>query len=125
MPCVGADVYVRLTPKGKKPPFRALLVTQIVSGIWHGLFPGYAMFFVGSAFMFQSAKVIFRYETSSKHDGLRNFAPWVLVKGVYTALCLNFLASAFLVSPLGSSASDTAHPWGSPALDSPTWQLVH
>lgn len=35
---------------------------QIVAGVWHGLFPGYALFFVTSAFMFESAKVIYRYE---------------------------------------------------------------
>ena len=96
---VGADVYVRLTPKGRKPPFRSMLVTQLVSGVWHGLLPGYAMFLMGSAFMFENAKVIYRYETSSTHAGLRSFAPWILVKGLYTALCLNFLASAFLVRP--------------------------
>ena len=35
---------------------------QVVAGVWHGLFPGYALFFVTSAFMFESAKVIYRYE---------------------------------------------------------------
>ena len=92
-------MYVRLTPKGKKPPFRALLLTQLVSGVWHGLFPGYAMFFAGSAFMFESAKIIYRYEGSVGHAGLRSFAPWKAVKVLYSAICLNFLACAFLVSP--------------------------
>ena len=59
---MGADVYERLVPEGKKPTFRSLLVTQLVSGVWHGLFPGYAMFFVNTAFMFQSAKIVYRYE---------------------------------------------------------------
>lgn len=57
-----ADVYERLTPKGKKATFKTLLLTQLVAGIWHGLFPGYALFFATSAFMFESAKVIYRYE---------------------------------------------------------------
>ena len=35
---------------------------QVVAGVWHGLFPGYALFFITSAFMFESAKVIYRYE---------------------------------------------------------------
>ena len=59
---LGADVYERLTPKGKKATFKTLLLTQLVAGIWHGLFPGYALFFATSAFMFESAKVIYRYE---------------------------------------------------------------
>lgn len=50
-------MYERLTPKGKKATFKTLLVTQLVSGIWHGLFAGYALFFATSAFMFESAKV--------------------------------------------------------------------
>lgn len=104
-------VYVRLTPKGKKPPFRALLLTQLVSGVWHGLFPGYAMFFAGSAFMFESAKIIYRYEGSVGHAGLRSFAPWKAVKVLYSAICLNFLACAFLLLDL------------EPALK--VWKSVH
>ena len=63
LPC--ADVYERLTPKGKKATFKTLLLTQLVAGVWHGLFPGYALFFATSAFMFESAKVIYRYEQVS------------------------------------------------------------
>ena len=50
-------VYERLTPKGKKPSFKTLLATQLVAGVWHGLFPGYALFFASSAFLFESGKV--------------------------------------------------------------------
>ena len=55
-----ADVYERLSRPGRKPTFRSLVVTQLVSGVWHGLFPGYAMFFVNTTFMFDSAKTIYR-----------------------------------------------------------------
>ena len=50
-------VYERLTPKGRKPSFKTLLATQLVAGVWHGLFPGYALFFASSAFLFESGKV--------------------------------------------------------------------
>jgi hypothetical protein len=40
-------VYERLTPPGGKPTFMTLMVTQLVSGVWHGLYPGYIMFFAG------------------------------------------------------------------------------
>ena len=50
-------MYERLTPKGKKPSFKTLLATQLVAGVWHGLFPGYALFFASSAFLFESGKV--------------------------------------------------------------------
>lgn len=42
-------VYERLTPPGRKPTFMTLMVTQLVSGIWHGLYPGYIMFFAGES----------------------------------------------------------------------------
>lgn len=54
-------MYERLTVKGKKPTFVTLIITQIVSGIWHGLFAGYALFFVSVAFAIQASKVLFRW----------------------------------------------------------------
>lgn len=91
-----ADVYERLTPKGKGPSFFTLIVTQLVSGIWHGLFPGYVLFFVSSALMFQSSKVIYRYERNWPLQ-LQRFPLWVLAKWAYTAFTLNYCASAFMV----------------------------
>lgn len=41
-------MYERLTPPSRKPTFMTLMVTQLVSGIWHGLYPGYIMFFAGA-----------------------------------------------------------------------------
>ncbi|KAL3156423.1 hypothetical protein ABBQ38_000734 [Trebouxia sp. C0009 RCD-2024] len=89
-------VYERLTPKGKGPSFFTLIVTQLVSGIWHGLFPGYVLFFVSSALMFQSSKVIYRYERNWPLK-LQRFPPWVLAKWAYTAFTLNYCASAFMI----------------------------
>lgn len=98
-----ADVYERLTPKGSRAPFYVMLITQTVSAVWHGLFPGYGMFFITSAFMFEASKVIFRYE--------RAYAPsktfpgqtvilgvWAAIKWAFTAFILNYAAAAFLVS---------------------------
>jgi hypothetical protein len=53
-------VYDRAQPYGKKPGFYALLVTQTVSGVWHGLYAGYWLFFVHSAFMFQGSRFLFK-----------------------------------------------------------------
>ena len=38
-----------------------------------------------------------RYERGAQWQGVGKFPPWVLVKWVYTALCLNYSAAAFLV----------------------------
>jgi lysophospholipid acyltransferase len=53
-------VYERLTPIGGKPTLVTQLVTQLVSGVWHGMFPGYWLFFASSAFMLHTAKVLYR-----------------------------------------------------------------
>ena len=45
---------------GKRPTFAHMLITQLVSGVWHGLFPGYWLFFATSALMFDASKVIYR-----------------------------------------------------------------
>ena len=55
-----ADVYERLTPAGRRPGFRTLVATQLVSGVWHGLFPGYWLFFATSAVMFEAGKTLYR-----------------------------------------------------------------
>lgn len=99
---VRADVYERLTPRGKKATFKTLLLTQLVSGIWHGLFAGYVLFFATSAFLFESAKVIYRYEQGlgRRWDFLRTFPPLLFLKFLYTGFVLNYSATAFLVSSI-------------------------
>lgn len=49
-------VYLRVTPRGKKPGFRASLATFVTSAVWHGFFPGYYLTFVMGAFVQTSAK---------------------------------------------------------------------
>lgn len=49
-------VYLRVTPKGKKPGFRATLATFLASAFWHGFYPGYYLTFVIAAFMQNIAK---------------------------------------------------------------------
>lgn len=92
----GADVYDRLTPKGKKASLLTLVITQTISGLWHGVFPGYGLFFVSSAFFFESSKVIYRYERNWS-PARRNFLPWAILKYFYTQATLQYLGSAFMV----------------------------
>ncbi|KAK4986132.1 Lysophospholipid acyltransferase [Elasticomyces elasticus] len=49
-------VYLRVTPKGKKPGFRATMATFVTSAFWHGFYPGYYMSFVLASFMQNIAK---------------------------------------------------------------------
>jgi lysophospholipid acyltransferase len=49
-------MYLRVTPKGKKPGFRATLATFVTSAFWHGFYPGYYLAFVLAAFLQTVAK---------------------------------------------------------------------
>ncbi|KAF9733936.1 hypothetical protein PMIN02_010902 [Paraphaeosphaeria minitans] len=49
-------MYLRVTPKGKKPGFRATLATFVTSAFWHGFFPGYYLAFILASFLQTIAK---------------------------------------------------------------------
>lgn len=54
-------VYLRVTPRGKKPGFRASLATFVTSAVWHGFYPGYYLSFVLASFIQTVAKNFRRY----------------------------------------------------------------
>ena len=49
-------MYLRVTPKGKKPGFSATLATFFTSAFWHGFYPGYYLAFLLAAFEQNVAK---------------------------------------------------------------------
>ncbi|KAG0497780.1 hypothetical protein HPP92_002471 [Vanilla planifolia] len=90
-------VYDRLIQKGKKPGFLQLLATQTVSAIWHGLYPGYIIFFVQSALMIAGSRVIYRWQqsVSPKNELLQKMLTFT--NFAYTMLVLNYSCIGFLV----------------------------
>lgn len=52
-------MYLRVTPKGKKPGFRASLATFVTSAFWHGFEAGYYMTFLLASFIQTIAKSAF------------------------------------------------------------------
>lgn len=54
-------IYLRVTPKGKKPGFRASMATFATSALWHGFYPGYYMTFVLGSFIQTAAKSMFSF----------------------------------------------------------------
>ncbi|CAL5429825.1 unnamed protein product [Camellia sinensis] len=93
-------VYDRLIQKGKKPGFFQLLATQTVSAVWHGLYPGYIIFFVQSALMIAGSRAIYRWQQAIPP----NMAPLkqllVLLNLAYTVLVLNYSCVGFMVLSL-------------------------
>ncbi|KAK8031209.1 hypothetical protein PG990_000943 [Apiospora arundinis] len=54
-------IYLRVTPRNKKPGFRASLATFTTSAFWHGFYPGYYLTFVLASFVQTAAKNARRY----------------------------------------------------------------
>ncbi|PBP23862.1 MBOAT family protein, partial [Diplocarpon rosae] len=54
-------IYLRVTPRGKKPGFRASMATFVTSAFWHGFYPGYYLSFVLASFVQTVAKNCRRY----------------------------------------------------------------
>lgn len=49
-------IYLRVTPRNKKPGFRASMATFTTSAFWHGFYPGYYLAFLLGSFVQTSAK---------------------------------------------------------------------
>ena len=54
-------VYLRVTPRGKKPGFRSSMATFTTSAVWHGFYPGYYLTFVSAAFIQTCGKCILSF----------------------------------------------------------------
>lgn len=93
-------VYVRVTPKGRKPGTRATFLTFLVSALWHGTRPGYYLTFIMGA-VDQTFGKIFR----------KSFRPFFVdtplkplydvVSIVITQATLGFTAQPFILLNLG------------------------
>lgn len=57
-------VYVRVTPRNKKPGFRASMATFGTSAFWHGFYPGYYLSFLLASFVQTAAKRAFPTPTA-------------------------------------------------------------
>ncbi|PQQ21405.1 hypothetical protein Pyn_25780 [Prunus yedoensis var. nudiflora] len=93
-------VYERLVKPGKKAGFFQLLTTQTVSAVWHGLYPGYIIFFVQSALMIAGSRVIYRWQQAvpQNMDAVKNIL--VFINFAYTLLVLNYSCVGFIVLSL-------------------------
>ncbi|XP_027334649.1 lysophospholipid acyltransferase 1-like isoform X1 [Abrus precatorius] len=93
-------VYERLIQNGKKPGFFQLLATQTVSAVWHGLYPGYIIFFVQSALMIAGSKVIYKWQQAMPPTMALVKNVLVFMNFAYTLLVLNYSCVGFMVLSL-------------------------
>lgn len=59
-------IYLRVTPRGKKPGFRASMATFVTSAFWHGFYPGYYLSFILASFV----------QTVAKSTNLSSLSQW-------------------------------------------------
>ncbi|KAL4818213.1 MBOAT, membrane-bound O-acyltransferase family-domain-containing protein [Aspergillus spinulosporus] len=107
-------VYLRVTPKGKKPGFRASMATFTTSAFWHGFYPGYYFSFVLGSFVQTVAKNFRRYvrpfflstdgTTPGPYKRYYDIVSWLVTQAVMSFVVLPFIYLSF---------SDSIHVWGS------------
>ncbi|KAJ6109816.1 hypothetical protein N7486_002051 [Penicillium sp. IBT 16267x] len=101
-------VYLRVTPKGKKPGFRASMATFATSALWHGFYPGYYMTFVLGSFIQTVAKNFRRYVrpfflTPDGSKPMPNKRYYDLFSWVATQLTMGFTVMPFILLSFSDS----------------------
>ncbi|UPL03534.1 hypothetical protein LCI18_014468 [Fusarium solani-melongenae] len=101
-------VYLRVTPRGKKPGFRASLMTFGTSALWHGFYPGYYLSFVLASFIQTAAKHFRRHVRPFFLDPVTgNPTPkkkyYDIASYLATQLTFTFVTAPFLVLSLKGS----------------------
>ncbi|KAK1751651.1 MBOAT, membrane-bound O-acyltransferase family-domain-containing protein [Echria macrotheca] len=101
-------IYLRVTPRGQKPGFRATVATFFTSAFWHGFYPGYYLSFLLASFIQTVAKNFRRYlrpffldpktqaplPTKKYYD----FFSWLV-----TQVTFSFVTAPFLILSLSGS----------------------
>lgn len=90
-------VYERLVPKGGKAGFLQLLITQVVSAVWHGLYTGYLLYFIHSALFVAGSRVIYKWQLLIPEKAVLARRLGHLVNGLFGALVNNYACIGFLL----------------------------
>eukprot|EP00271_Cylindrocystis_brebissonii_P013834 TRINITY_DN341_c0_g1_i1.p1 TRINITY_DN341_c0_g1~~TRINITY_DN341_c0_g1_i1.p1 ORF type:complete len:490 (+),score=89.12 TRINITY_DN341_c0_g1_i1:303-1772(+) len=90
-------VYDRLTPKGKKGGLKELMATQVVSAVWHGLYPGYFLYFINSALFIGASRTIYRNQKKIPASSPLLVFLGRVGHGLYASFCNNYGAAGFII----------------------------
>ncbi|KAI0476995.1 MBOAT family protein [Xylaria cf. heliscus] len=101
-------IYLRVTPRNRKPGFRASMATFVTSAFWHGFYPGYYLAFVLASFVQTAAKhyrrnlrPFFLDPVTQKplpNKKYYDFASWLATQTTFS-----FVASPFIILGLKES----------------------
>ncbi|KAG2485077.1 hypothetical protein HYH03_016174 [Edaphochlamys debaryana] len=87
-------VYERVAPRKGRPGFQSLLFTQLISAVWHGLYPGYVSFFVGTAVWIYFSQILYKAEGYMPTAVVKSL-PFRAIKILWTTFVLNYMAASF------------------------------
>ncbi|KAI1431608.1 membrane-bound O-acyltransferase domain-containing protein 1 [Xylaria sp. CBS 124048] len=95
-------IYLRVTPRNRKPGFRASMATFVTSAFWHGFYPGYYLAFVLASFVQTAAK---HYRRSVRpffldpvtQKPLPNKKYYDIASWLATQTTFSFVASPFII----------------------------
>ncbi|GAB1320546.1 Lysophospholipid acyltransferase [Madurella fahalii] len=102
-------VYLRVTPRGKKPGFRASLATFTTSAFWHGFYPGYYLAFVLASFIQTVAKNLrrnlrpFFFSPTQPDVPLPSKRYYDIASWLTTQLTFSFAVAPFLILSFSGS----------------------
>jgi len=101
-------IYLRVTPKGKKPGFRATMATFVTSAFWHGFYPGYYLSFVLGSFVQNMAKQSRRlirpfFMDPDGKTALPNKRYYDVFTWLITQISFAFVTTPFILLTLGDS----------------------
>ncbi|KAL7789862.1 MBOAT, membrane-bound O-acyltransferase family domain-containing protein [Trichoderma ceciliae] len=98
-------IYLRVTARGKKPGFRASMMTFVTSAFWHGFYPGYYLSFVLASLIQTSAKNFRRHVrpffldpitgSPSSKKKYYDFATYLVTQLTFSFTTLPFLVLTF------------------------------
>lgn len=92
-------IYLRVTPKGKKPGFRSSMATFGTSAIWHGISPGYYLTFLTASFVQTVAKYFRRHVRPFFMNADQNTAgPYKKAYDLFGLIVTQF-SFAYIVAP--------------------------
>ncbi|TRX92438.1 hypothetical protein FHL15_006605 [Xylaria flabelliformis] len=95
-------IYLRVTPRNRKPGFRASMATFVTSAFWHGFYPGYYLAFVLASFVQTAAKHCRRnlrpfFLDPLSQKPLPNKKYYDLASWLATQTTFSFVASPFII----------------------------
>ncbi|KAJ2893979.1 putative O-acyltransferase [Zalerion maritima] len=105
-------IYLRVTPRGRKPGFRASFATFSTSAFWHGFYPGYYLSFMLASFIQTSAKNFRRFvrpfvmdplNDKEKQKPTKNKIYYDILSWFTTQVTFAFVAQPFLILGLSES----------------------